>query len=154
MEFCDTSLLKKEIVELIKTEPQKEDEFVMFGQSGIKTEDESDTSNSFEEIVKDEGMLYDSSFGIMDSKLDHFTPVDKSEVFSNRDESDTSHSFDEIVKDEIMLYDSSFGIMDSNIDHFTPVDKSEEEIVSYMEEPEGNVKLRIVLRMLRQVDIV
>nr|CAD7413050.1 unnamed protein product [Timema poppensis] len=43
--------------------------------------DESDTSNSFDEIVKDEIMLYDSSFGIMDSKLDHFTPVDKSEYY-------------------------------------------------------------------------
>nr|CAD7266185.1 unnamed protein product [Timema shepardi] len=80
METSDISLVKQEIVELIKTEPQNEDEFNMFGQSGIKTEDESDTSNSVDEIVKTEFKLYDSSFGIMDSNIDHFTPVDESEL--------------------------------------------------------------------------
>nr|CAD7403133.1 unnamed protein product [Timema cristinae] len=38
METCDISLVKQEIVELIKTEPQNEYEFDMCGQSGIKTE--------------------------------------------------------------------------------------------------------------------
>nr|CAD7433102.1 unnamed protein product [Timema monikensis] len=79
METCDISLVKQEIVELIKTEPQNEYEFDMCGQSGIKTEDESDTTNSVDEIVKTEIKLYDSSFGIMDSNIDHFTTVDKSE---------------------------------------------------------------------------
>nr|CAD7579410.1 unnamed protein product [Timema californicum] len=41
--------------------------------------DESDTSNSVDEILKTEIKLFDSSFGIMDSNIDHFTPVDKSE---------------------------------------------------------------------------
>nr|CAD7417066.1 unnamed protein product [Timema cristinae] len=86
--------------------------------------DESDTSNSVEEIVKTEIKLYDSSFGIMNSNKDHSTPVDKSE-----DESDNSNSVEEIVKTEIKLYDSSFGIMNSNKDHSTPVDKS--EVFSY-----------------------
>nr|CAD7463436.1 unnamed protein product [Timema tahoe] len=39
MEACDISLVKKENIELIKTEPQNEDEFDIFGQSEIKTED-------------------------------------------------------------------------------------------------------------------
>nr|CAD7435191.1 unnamed protein product [Timema monikensis] len=107
METCDISHVKQEIVELIKTEPQNENEFNMCGQLGIKTEDESITSNSV----------------------------------------------DEIVKNEIILYDSSFGTIDSKIDHFTPVDKSEEKIVLVMEEEE-NIKLKIVIRMLRQEDIV
>nr|CAD7401998.1 unnamed protein product [Timema cristinae] len=42
--------------------------------------DEFDTSNSVDEIVKNEIRLYGSSFGIMDSKIDHFNPADKSEV--------------------------------------------------------------------------
>nr|CAD7416308.1 unnamed protein product [Timema poppensis] len=41
--------------------------------------DESDTSNSVDEIVKTEIKLFDSSFGIMDSNIDYFTPVVKSE---------------------------------------------------------------------------
>nr|CAD7427602.1 unnamed protein product [Timema monikensis] len=106
METCDISLMKQEIVELIKTEPQNENEFDMCGQLGIKTEDESDTSNSV----------------------------------------------DEIVKNEIMLYDSSFETIDSKIDHFTQVDKSEEDIVLHMV-VEGNVKLKIVLRILSHEDI-
>nr|CAD7399286.1 unnamed protein product [Timema poppensis] len=92
METCDYSLVKQEIVELIKTEPQNEDEFDMCGQSGIKSEDESDTSNSVDEIVKTEIMLYDSSFGIMDSKIDHFNPVDKSEIKLEQDQSTLSGS--------------------------------------------------------------
>nr|CAD7203938.1 unnamed protein product [Timema douglasi] len=79
METCDISFVKQEIVELIKTEPQNEDKFDMCGQSGIKTEDESDTSNSVNGIVKTEIKLFDSSFGMMDMNIDHFTPVDKSE---------------------------------------------------------------------------
>ncbi|CAG2059843.1 unnamed protein product [Timema podura] len=38
MDTCDTSIVKEEIVELIKTEPQNEDEFEMCEQSGIKSE--------------------------------------------------------------------------------------------------------------------
>nr|CAD7405369.1 unnamed protein product [Timema poppensis] len=38
METCDISLVKKEIVELIKTEPQNEDDIDMCGQSRIKIE--------------------------------------------------------------------------------------------------------------------
>nr|CAD7413795.1 unnamed protein product [Timema cristinae] len=78
METCDISHVKQEIVELIKTEPKNEDGFDMCRLSEIKTEDESDTSHSVDEFVKNEIMLYDSSFGIVDSKIDHFTPVDKS----------------------------------------------------------------------------
>nr|CAD7402715.1 unnamed protein product [Timema poppensis] len=79
METCDISLVKQEIVELIKTEPQNEDGFNMYGQSGIKTEDESDTSNSVDEILKTEIKLYESALGIMNSSIDHLTPLDKSE---------------------------------------------------------------------------
>nr|CAD7268073.1 unnamed protein product [Timema shepardi] len=82
MQTFDISLMKQEIVELTKTEPQNEDEFDTCGQSGIKTEDEPDTTNFVDEIVKTEIKLYDTSFGIMDSKIEHLTPVDKSEVFS------------------------------------------------------------------------
>nr|CAD7463435.1 unnamed protein product [Timema tahoe] len=42
-------------------------------------EDESDTSNSVDEIVKSEIKSYDSFLGIMDSNIDHFSPVDNSE---------------------------------------------------------------------------
>nr|CAD7264538.1 unnamed protein product [Timema shepardi] len=38
METCDISLVKQEMVEIIKTEPQNEDEFDVCGLSGIKTE--------------------------------------------------------------------------------------------------------------------
>nr|CAD7411280.1 unnamed protein product [Timema cristinae] len=79
METCDISLVKQEIVELIKTEPQNEDGIDMCRQSIIKTEKESDTVNFVDGIVKNEIKLYDSSFGIMDSNIDHFTPVDQSE---------------------------------------------------------------------------
>ncbi|CAG2062782.1 unnamed protein product, partial [Timema podura] len=41
--------------------------------------DEADTSNSVDEIVKTEIMLYDSSLGIMDSNMDLIAPVDQSE---------------------------------------------------------------------------
>nr|CAD7258644.1 unnamed protein product [Timema shepardi] len=116
METCDNSLVKQEIVELIKTEPQNENEFDMFGQQGIKTEDESDTSNSVDEIVKTEFKLYDSSFGIMDSKIEHFTAVDKSE------EDILETMVEQVnVKLKIVLRE-----------------RVKEEIVLYMEE-EGNV---------------
>nr|CAD7205418.1 unnamed protein product [Timema douglasi] len=62
METYDISFVKQEIVELIKKEPQNEDEFDTCGQSEIKTEDESDTSNSVDEIVKTEIKLFDSYF--------------------------------------------------------------------------------------------
>nr|CAD7267376.1 unnamed protein product [Timema shepardi] len=42
--------------------------------------DEPDTTNFVDEIVKTEMKLYDTSFGIMDSKIEHLTPVDKSEI--------------------------------------------------------------------------
>nr|CAD7614790.1 unnamed protein product [Timema genevievae] len=53
MEACDISLVKEENIELIKTEPQNEDEFDICGQSGIKTEHcllnvrKANSSNSF-----------------------------------------------------------------------------------------------------------
>nr|CAD7434937.1 unnamed protein product [Timema monikensis] len=79
METCNISLVKQEIVELIKTEPENKDEFDMCGQSGIKTEDESDNSNYVDDIVKTEIKQYDPSLRIMNSNIDHFTLVDKSE---------------------------------------------------------------------------
>nr|CAD7608572.1 unnamed protein product [Timema genevievae] len=82
METCDISLVKEEIIELIKTEPQNEDEYDMCGQSGIKTEDKYDTSYSVDDIVKTEIKLYDSCIGIMDWNIEHFTPVDNSEANS------------------------------------------------------------------------
>nr|CAD7263693.1 unnamed protein product [Timema shepardi] len=131
METCDISLVKQEIVEHIKTEPQNEDEFDMCGQSGIKTEDESDTSNSVDEIGKTEIKLFDSSFGIMDSNIDHFTPVDKSE------EDTVMHmEEEENVKLTIVLRDLKW-----------------EDIVLHMEGVDF-VKLKIVLRWQWKVDIV
>nr|CAD7266167.1 unnamed protein product [Timema shepardi] len=41
--------------------------------------DESDTTNFVDEFVKTEIKLFDTSFGIMDSKIEHLTPVDRSE---------------------------------------------------------------------------
>nr|CAD7401997.1 unnamed protein product [Timema cristinae] len=87
METCDISLVKQEIVERIKTEPQNEDEFDTCGQLEMKTEDDSETSNSIDEIVKTEIKLYDSSFGIIDSNINHFTPVDRSEIKLEQDQS-------------------------------------------------------------------
>nr|CAD7427604.1 unnamed protein product [Timema monikensis] len=130
METCDISLVKQEIVELIKTEPQNENEFDTCGQLGIKTEDESDTSNSVDEIVKTEINLYDSSFGTIDSNIDHFTPVDKSEDIVVLMEEDCIVKL-KIVPSLLML----------------------EDIVLHMVEEE-NVKLKIVLRMLICEDIV
>nr|CAD7427600.1 unnamed protein product [Timema monikensis] len=175
METCDISLVRQEIVELIKTEPQNEDEFDMCGQSGIKTreiieliktepqnEDELDTcgqsgiktedsnlAGDFKDTINYEAQSFQTSDVEMKSPWDGFLPI-KEQI---KDESDTSNFVDEIVKTEIKLYDSSFGIMDSNIDHFTPVDKSKEDIVLYMEE-DINVKPRIVQRVLRHEDIV
>nr|CAD7257726.1 unnamed protein product [Timema shepardi]CAD7574335.1 unnamed protein product [Timema californicum] len=77
MVSCGISLLKQEIVDLIKTELQNEDKLDTCGQSGIKTEDESEAKNSVDEIAKAEIKLYDSSLRIMNSNRDHFTPVDK-----------------------------------------------------------------------------
>nr|CAD7460223.1 unnamed protein product [Timema tahoe] len=130
MEACDISLVKEENIELIKTEPQNEDEFNMCGLSGIKTEDETDTSNSVDEIVKTEIKLYDSSLGIMDSNIDHFSPMDNSEediVMHMEEEED--------VKQKIV----QTGLR-------------QEEIVLNMEEED--VKLKIVIRGLRWVDNV
>nr|CAD7399287.1 unnamed protein product [Timema poppensis] len=96
---------RQEIVGLIKAEPKNEDGYDTCRLSEIKTEvlpasvaqlanalvvssstaedgeieDEFDTSNSVDEIVKNEIMLHYSSFEIMDSKIDHLTAVDKSE---------------------------------------------------------------------------
>nr|CAD7200157.1 unnamed protein product [Timema douglasi] len=131
METCDNSLVKQEIIELIKTEPQNENEFDIFGHSGIKTEDESDTSNSVDEIVKTEFKLYDSSFGIMDSKIEHFTAVDKSE--------------EDILETMVEQVNVKLNIVLSLL--------WQEDIVLHME-VEGNVKLKIVLKMLRWEDIV
>nr|CAD7580035.1 unnamed protein product [Timema californicum] len=52
--------------------------------------DESDTSNSVDEIVKTEIKLFDSSFGILDSNIDHFTPLDKYESKLEQDQSTMS----------------------------------------------------------------
>nr|CAD7416904.1 unnamed protein product [Timema poppensis] len=120
METCDISLVKQEIVELIKTEPQNEDEFDMCGQSGIKTED-SNLTGDFKDTINNEAKSFQTSDVEMKSPWDGFLPI-KEQI---KDESDTSNSVDEMVKTEFKLYDSSFGIMDSNIDHFTPVDESE-----------------------------
>nr|CAD7463250.1 unnamed protein product [Timema tahoe] len=100
----------------------------------------------------------------MKSMWDGFLPI-KEQI---KEESDTSNCVHEIVKTEIKLYDSSLGIMDLNKDYLTPVDKSEggnvelkvvlrrlrqEDIVLH-KEVEGNVELKIVLRWLRKEDIV
>nr|CAD7448461.1 unnamed protein product [Timema bartmani] len=54
--------------------------------------DETETSNSVREIVKTEIKLYDSSLGIMDSNIDHFAPVDISEIKLEQDRSTLSTS--------------------------------------------------------------
>ncbi|CAG2059738.1 unnamed protein product, partial [Timema podura] len=77
MDTCDISLVKEENVELIKTEPQNEDEFDMCGQSGIKTEDETDVPYNVDGVVKTEVNFYDSCVGIMKSTPDHFTLENK-----------------------------------------------------------------------------
>nr|CAD7206082.1 unnamed protein product [Timema douglasi] len=120
MEACDISLVKQEIVELIKTEPQNEDEFDTCGQSGIKTED-SNLVGVFKDTINDETHNFQTTDVKMKSLWDGFLII-KEQI---KDESDTSNSVDEIVKTEFKLYDPSLGIMDSNIDHFTPVDKPE-----------------------------
>nr|CAD7401999.1 unnamed protein product [Timema cristinae] len=148
IETCDISLVNQEIIELIKTEPQNEDELDTCGQSGIKTED-SNLAGDFKDTINYEAQSFQTSDVEMKSPWDGFLPI-KEQI---KDESDTSNFVDEIVKTEIKLYDSSFGIMDSNIDHFTPVDKSKEDIVLHMEE-DINVKPRIVQRVLRHEDIV
>nr|CAD7267654.1 unnamed protein product [Timema shepardi] len=114
--------MASEIVELIKTEPQNEDEFDMFGQSGIKTED-SNLVGDVKDTINDETHNFQTTDVEMKSPCDGFLPI-KEQI---KDESDASNSVDEIVKTEIKLFDSSFGIMDSNIDHFTRVDKSENQ---------------------------
>nr|CAD7573533.1 unnamed protein product [Timema californicum] len=126
METSDISHVKQEIVEPIKTKPNNEDGFDMFRISEIKTEDESDTSNSVDEIVETEFKLYDSSFGIMDSKIEHFTAVDKSEEY--------------IVLDMVDVGDVKLKIVQSLL--------WQEDIVEHME-VERNVKLKIVLKLLR-----
>ncbi|CAG2059324.1 unnamed protein product [Timema podura] len=120
MKTCDISVLKEEIVELIKTEPQNEDKFDMCGQSGIKTEDYN-LAGDFKDTINYEAQHFQTSEVEMKSPWDGFLPI-KEQI---KDESDTSNSVDEIVKTEHKLYDSSLGIMDSNIDHYNPVYKSE-----------------------------
>nr|CAD7603628.1 unnamed protein product [Timema genevievae] len=136
METCDISLVKEEIIELIKTEPQNEDEFNMCGQSIIKTED-STLAGDFKEAINYESQRFQTSDVEMKSPWDGFRPI-KEQIKTPKilyiflilqDESDTSNSVDEIVKTEIKLYDSSLRIMDSKIDHFTPVDNSEYRIL-------------------------
>ncbi|CAG2057518.1 unnamed protein product [Timema podura] len=114
METCDISLVKEEIVEPIKTEPQNEDEFE------IKTEDPN-LVGDFTDTINYEAQRFQISDVERKSPWDGFLPI-KEQI---KDETDTSNSVNEIVKTEQKLYDSSLGIMDSNIDHFTPVDKSE-----------------------------
>nr|CAD7204433.1 unnamed protein product [Timema douglasi] len=156
-----------EIVEIIKTEPQNEDEFDMCRLSGIKTERGKGVmggeyaTSSVGEIPEQSYSLTQPSRagnvilypGILceNSLLKRLQASRISSAF--HDESETSNSVDEFVKTEIKLNDSSFGIMDLNIDHFTPVDKSEEDIVLNMV-GEGNVKLIIVQSLLCKEDFV
>nr|CAD7399288.1 unnamed protein product [Timema poppensis] len=133
METCDISLVKQEIVELIKTEPQNENEFDTCGQSGIKTETknrianelgskkDSNLAGDFKDTINYEAQSIQISDVERKALLDGFLPI-KEEI---KDESDTYNSVDEIVKTEIKLYDSSFGIMDSKIEHLNPLDKFE-----------------------------
>nr|CAD7448382.1 unnamed protein product [Timema bartmani] len=114
METCDISLVKEEIVEPIKTEPQNEDEFE------IKTEDPN-LVGDFTDTINYEAQRFQTLDVERKSPWDGFLPI-KEQI---KDETDMSNSVNEIVKTEQKLYDSSLGIMDSNIDHFTPVDKSE-----------------------------
>nr|CAD7606905.1 unnamed protein product [Timema genevievae] len=116
METCDISLVKEENIELIKTEPQNEDEFDMCGQSGIKTE-VPNLVGDFKDTINYGAQRFQTSDAGMKSPWDVFLPI-KEQI---KDETDTSNSVDEIVKTEIKLYDSSLGIMNSNMD---PVDKS------------------------------
>nr|CAD7572944.1 unnamed protein product [Timema californicum] len=94
-------------------------------------QDESDTSNSVDEIVKTEIKLYDSSFGIMNSNIDHFTPVDKSE-------------------EDIVLHMEEVGYVKLNI----ALKGLRQEVIAILMEEEGNVNLIIVVNMLCEEDIV
>nr|CAD7457598.1 unnamed protein product [Timema tahoe] len=150
METCDISLVKEEIIELIKTEPQNENEFDLCGQSGIKTESSPETRvEEIEPSIREpypselapkpnrEGLTSPKAF--REENHSPFIPRIESHEKDNspeshppqrveispEDETETSNSVREIVKTEIKLYDSSLGIMDSNIDHFAPVDISE-----------------------------
>nr|CAD7463364.1 unnamed protein product [Timema tahoe] len=74
MEACDISLVKEEIVEFIKTEPQNEDEFDMCGQSGIKTED-SNMVGDFKDTINYEAQSFLTSEVEMKSSWDGFLPI-------------------------------------------------------------------------------
>nr|CAD7268158.1 unnamed protein product [Timema shepardi] len=74
METCDISLVKQEIVELIKTEPQNEDEFDMFGQSGIKNED-SNLVGDFKDTINYETHNFQTTDMEMKSPWDGFLPI-------------------------------------------------------------------------------
>nr|CAD7449528.1 unnamed protein product [Timema bartmani] len=111
--------------------------------------DETDTSNSVDEIVKTEIKLYDSSLGIMNSNMD---PVDKSKIKLEQDQSTSSS---EISQSNILAQTGSDfpheGGRKCNTENCTK--KADEDIVFHME-AERNVKLQDVLNRLRQEAIV
>nr|CAD7463959.1 unnamed protein product [Timema tahoe] len=74
METCDISVLKEEIVELIKTEPQNEDKFDMCGKSGIKTEDYN-LAGDFKDTINYEAQRFQTSDVEMKSPWDGFLPI-------------------------------------------------------------------------------
>ncbi|CAG2065949.1 unnamed protein product, partial [Timema podura] len=117
--------------------------------------DETDTSNSVHEIVKTEIKLNDSSLGIMDSNIDHFAPVDKSEeVFVLNIEKKGNVKLQIVLRwfkqEDIVLH----MVGERNVKlRIVPRNLRKEDIVLHME-GKGNVKLKIVLRWFRQEDIV
>nr|CAD7459707.1 unnamed protein product [Timema tahoe] len=106
--------------------------------------DESDTSYSVDDTVKTEIKLYDSSLGIMDSNIDHFTLVEKSEIKLEQDHSTLSR--------DIVIHMVDQGEVSVKL-KIVPSIVKQEDIVMHME-GEGYVKLIIVLRRLNQEDIV
>nr|CAD7605594.1 unnamed protein product [Timema genevievae] len=108
--------------------------------------DESDTSNSVDEIVKNEIKLYDSFLGIMDSNIVHFTPGDKSEIKLEQDQSSLSRLRLEDIVNHME------GERDVKLKIVLKVLRLE-DIALHMEE-ERNVKLKIVLKLLRLEETV
>nr|CAD7419830.1 unnamed protein product [Timema poppensis] len=74
METYDISFVKQEIVELIKKEPQNEDEFDTCGQSEIKTEDSS-LVGDFKDTINYETHNFRTTDVEMKSPWDGFLPT-------------------------------------------------------------------------------
>ncbi|CAG2060441.1 unnamed protein product [Timema podura] len=130
MEACDISLVKEENIELIKTEPQNEDEFNMCGLSGIKTED-SNFAGDYKDTINYEAQRFQTSDVEMKFPWDGFLPIR------------------EQIKEDIVMHmveeeDVKQKIVQTGL--------RQEEIVLNMEEED--VKLKIVIRGLRRVDNV